>query len=162
MKALTIYSMLPVAVVTTQVETYAQPYNYRTSSAYRKLTDGDRDRLDTVTRDMTLLWGALDRYADDHDGRVPESLDNLVPRYLNKLPKDPFATDDSATEERGANYRASLNGYGYWYRPGPGRSWIISSAGLPQFPYLAERGNVGLYLPKGTWISGFQPTYRDR
>lgn len=158
MKAMTILSMLPVAVVTTQqVEVYAQPYNYRMSSAYQSLSETERDKLDTVTREMTLLWGALDRYADDHNNQAPESLNQLVPLYLKELPKDPFATEETASGERGTNYRKSLDGYGYWYRQGQGRSWIISSVGLPEFPYLAERGNVGLYLPKGTWISGFQP-----
>ena len=27
---------------------------------------------------------------------------------------------------------------------------------------LAERGNIGLYLPKGTWISGMQPVPVDQ
>jgi hypothetical protein len=161
MKALTIFSMLPVAVATTQVALSAQPYNFWKSSAYQQLSESDRTNLEKVTRDMTLLWGALDRYADDHDGRAPESLDDLVPRYLQELPRDPFATKESATKDRGKIYRASLDGYGYWYRRGQGRSWIISSVGLPQFPYLAERGNVGLYLPKGTWISGFQPVISE-
>jgi len=162
MKALTIFSMLPVAVVTTQAETYAQPYNFRASAAYQQLSAADKTKLETATRDMTLLWGALDRYADDHNGLTPASLDDLVPRYLKELPKDPFATKESANEDRGDTYRASLDGYGYWYRQGQGRSWIVSSVGLPQFPYLAERGNVGLYLPKGTWISGFQPAVSVR
>jgi hypothetical protein len=32
------------------------------------------------------------------------------------------------------------------------RAWVISSVGLPDFPYLAERGNVGLYVCKGVWV----------
>jgi hypothetical protein len=162
MKAFSILSMLPVAVVTTQAEAYSQPYNYRTSSAYHNLAESDRTKLDTISRDMTLLWDALDRYADDHDNRAPESLDDLVPLYLKALPKDPFATKESATTERNGYYQSSLEGYGYGYRQGQGRSWITSSVGLPNFPYLAERGNVGLYLPKGMWISGRQPTARER
>jgi hypothetical protein len=34
---------------------------------------------------------------------------------------------------------------------------VIASVGLPQFPYLAERSNVGLYVCKGIWISGHNP-----
>jgi hypothetical protein len=35
--------------------------------------------------------------------------------------------------------------------------WIIRSVGLPRFPYLAER-NFGLYIHKGTWLSGINPS----
>ena len=160
MKAFSILSMLPVAVVTTQAEAFAQPYNYRTSAAYHKLAESDREKLDAVSCDMTLLWGALDRYADDHDERAPESLDDLVPQYLKKLPKDPFATTETASEKSGY-YQPSLEGYGYGYRQGQGRSWITSSVGLPNFPYLVERGNIGLSLPKGTWLSGRQPAFLE-
>lgn len=35
---------------------------------------------------------------------------------------------------------------------------LIASVGLPDFPYLAARGNIGLYICKGTWISGINPS----
>ena len=34
---------------------------------------------------------------------------------------------------------------------------VLSSQGLSSFPYLAARGNIGLYVCKGIWISGINP-----
>jgi len=120
-------------------------YDFRATEAYRALTAVDRDALEQVQRDFNLLWGALDRYADEHGGAPPERLADLTPRYLLRLPVDPFASGEE---------------HGYGYRRGsPGnRAWVLSSRGLPSFPYLAARGNVGLYVCKGIWISGINPT----
>ena len=129
------------------------PYNFRTSPQYKDLSADDRGKLDTVHNDFNLLWGALHRFASEHNDAVPMSLEDLVPRYLKSLPKDPFATATTAAKTDLGIYRSSLGGYGYHYCRGKGQSWIVASVGLPDFPYLAERGNVGLYLPKGRWIS---------
>jgi len=130
-------------------------YDFRAADAYHQLSATDRQRLEQVHRDLVLLWGALDMYADEHHGNPPEALDELVPNYLTELPSDPFASEETASLQ--ATYDTqSKNGMGYRYRKGaPGnRAWVISSVGLESFPYLAERGNVGLYKCKGTWISG--------
>jgi hypothetical protein len=134
-------------------------YDYRASPAYAALPPAQRLQIDQVHRDMVLLWGALDLYADHNSGRPPAALDQLVPLYLQELPRDPFATDEAAAATMAdlLPYTSSCGGWGYRYRLGRGRSWIIASVGLPDFPYLADRGNIGLYLPKGTWISGRQP-----
>jgi hypothetical protein len=134
-------------------------YDFRASEAYRKLAPADRQRLEQVRREQVLLWGALDMYADEHNGEVPETLDALVPRYLAELPNDPFATAQTAGERELPGYVASKDGWGYRLKPGvPGnRAWVISSVGLPDFPYLAEHGNVSLYICKGVWISGKNP-----
>jgi hypothetical protein len=136
-----------------------QPYDFRASEAYQALPAADRQRLDQVHRDLVLLWGALDMYADHHNGKLPASLDDLVPVYLAELPADPFATRQTAAEELRYGKIRSKEGWGYHFRPGaPGnRAWVLSSVGLPEFPYLAARGNVGLYICKGTWISGMNP-----
>lgn len=137
-------------------------YDFRQTEAYRQLPDADREKLEQVHRDFVLLWGALDMYADNHGGAPPDSLDDLTPLFLRELPKDPFIaaeTAERAARDEDRVNRTSLKGWGYQYRKGsPGnRAWIISSVGLKGFPYLAERGNVDLYICKGDWTSGFNP-----
>jgi len=134
-------------------------YDYRTNPAYDALSEDDRVRLEQVTHDFVLLWGALDMYADRRGGDLPDSLDDLVPRFLRRLPLDPFVTEENSGKATRAGYVPSADGHGYLYRRGaPGnRAWIVASVGLPQFPYLAERGNIGLGQCKGTWISGINP-----
>jgi hypothetical protein len=134
-------------------------YDFRKSDAYERLSASDKEKLEHVSRDMVLLWGALDMYADQHVGSPPENLDALVPRYLNDLPSDPFATEASAGERDAHGYTQCKKGWGYRYKKGAAgnRAWVIASVGLPEFPYLAERDNVGLYVCKGVWISGQNP-----
>ncbi len=133
-------------------------YDFRGTPQYEALTEAEREKLEAVHRDFTLLWGALDRYADDHSGEAPKSLSDLTPRYLRELPADPFATKATAEETDFPYYKPSNNGYGYRYRQGVKRSWVISSVGLADFPYLSSKGNISLYIAKGRWISGRQPT----
>mgnify|MGYP007059432953 CR=1 FL=1 len=131
-------------------------YEFRTSDAYRKLSKADRERLEQVHRDFMTLWGALDRYADDHDGSPPDTLEQLTPLYLRELPVDPFAPVEASQESDQAAKRAADKGRQYRYRRGaPGnRAWCLCSVGLPGFPYLSENGNVDLYVCKGYWVSG--------
>lgn len=145
--ALTLLTISPVAA--------EKQYDFRDSDAYHRLTAADKQRLEQVHRDLVLLWGALDMYADEHNGKLPETLDGLVPRYLIELPSDPFATKQTASIKTTFD-TPSKNGMGYRFRSGTlgNRAWVIRSVGLTDFPYLAKRGNVGLYCAKGTWISG--------
>ncbi len=138
--------------------TAADRYDFRASTAYAQLSAADRMRLEQVRRDQFLLWGALDLYADEHDDEPPETLDALVPKYLVELPSDPYVTKPTTEAPKPGDYTPSKGGLGYRYRKGaPGnRAWIISSVGLPDFPYLGAR-NSGLYICKGTWISGRNP-----
>lgn len=131
------------------------PYDFRKSDAYGKLSKDDRNKLEQVHRDLTMLWGALDRYADGHNDNPPETLDQLVPLYLSELPTDPFATAETASQKDRFRMK-SRDGWGYRYRKGAAgnRAWIVSSVGLHNFPYLAARDNIGLYLPKGDWAGG--------
>jgi hypothetical protein len=135
------------------------PYNFRQSEAYKKLSPTDREKLEQVHRDFMMLWGALDLYADEHDGNPPESLENLDPRYLAELPKDPFATLETVSRKKKSYHTPSKDGWGYSYRRGAkgNRAWILDSVGLPTFPYLADRSNISLYIGKGVWISGINP-----
>ena len=144
----------------------ADRYDFRQTDAFRQLAEADREKLEQVHRDFVLLWGALDMYCDYHNGEPPESLDDLAPLILRELPRDPFVTADIAARAAEADkelYRSSLKGWGYQYRKGSAgnRAWIISSVGLKGFPYLAEHGNVDLYICKGTWISGMNPQMMD-
>jgi hypothetical protein len=137
-------------------------YDFLASGAYQQLSAADRSRLEQVRRDQVLLWGALDLFADHHDGELPATLDDLVPKYLAELPADPFATQQTASEPMSHGYTSSKGGWGYHFKRGSAgnRAWVISSVGLPDFPYLAARGNVGLYICKGEWISGKNPIMR--
>lgn len=134
-------------------------YDFRKSDAYTKLSKEDRAKLEQVHRDLMMLWGALDRYADSHDGNPPEVLTQLVPDFLGKLPTDPFATVETAEQKGTKPDETSKDGWGYRYRRGsPGnRAWTLASVGLRGFPYLAAQGNVDLYICKGVWISGMNP-----
>ena len=140
-----------------------QQYDFRTTQAYLQLTPQQRQGLEQVLRDFVLLWGALEIYADNHDGRPPEKLEDLTPLYLRELPKDPFATAETAAQ-KAEPYIASREGLGYRYRKGSegNRAWILASVGLNGFPYLAEHDNVDLYICKGTWISGMNPQMTNR
>jgi hypothetical protein len=136
-----------------------EAYDYRESEAYRHLSPENREKLDQVHHDFLTLWRALDNYADFHNDNPPDSLDQLVPNsFFRELPTDPFATAETARQTNTSNYVTSKHGWGYRYKRGarvPGnQSWCLSSVGLPDFPYLAEKGNVGLYVCKGTWLGG--------
>lgn len=48
-------------------------------------------------RRMAAAALALRLYALDHGGKYPQSLDELVPKYLPAVPKDPFAAGGRAT-----------------------------------------------------------------
>jgi hypothetical protein len=144
-----------------------KPYDFRASDAYRRLSVADRQRLEQVRRDQVLLWGALDMFADQRGGNPPDTLDQLVPDFLAVLPSDPFATRQSANEHGIGDYTSSKGGWGYRYKRGASgnRAWVIASVGLPHFPYLADRGNVGLYVCKGLWIPDnptFGPAFKAR
>jgi hypothetical protein len=156
MKRILCFAFLAFAGLLTAAD---KPYDFQASEAYRRLSAADRQRLEQVRRDQVLLWGALDMFADEHGGNPPATLDELVPRYLAELPSDPFATPRAAGERGLVGYTPSKGGRGYCYKRGaPGnRAWVIASIGLRGFPYLAERGNVGLYVCKGVWISGVNP-----
>lgn len=46
-----------------------------------------------VERRVTATSLALHLYARDHAGKLPETLKELVPRYLPMVPSDPLAPD---------------------------------------------------------------------
>jgi hypothetical protein len=129
-------------------------YDFRVRDDYAALSATLRDKLETVNRDLVLLWGALDMYADEHEHKAPDSPEVLVPHYLGELPRDPFATKATAAETELKPNKPSLEGWGYRYRPTGTQARVIYSVGLPEFPYLAKAGNIGLYRAKGLWLGG--------
>ena len=155
---LPLHSLTILALLATSVVYSGEPYDFRASAAYKELSDGDRQRLEQVRRDQLTLWGALDLYGDQHNDELPTTLDALVPQYLTELPSDPFVTQPATEPAQPGGYTPSKGGFGYGYRKGGARNraWIVISKGLPDFPYLGAR-NSGLYLCKGTWISGMNP-----
>jgi hypothetical protein len=151
-----IFTMAVLASLICNAAFAAERYNYRSSKAYRALKPAEQRMLDQVHRDFVLLWGPLDMYAEANGGQVPKKLSDVVPLYLKELPRDPFATKATARQEKLGPYSQSCDGFGHRYRTGAGNAFVVSSVGLPGFPYLAQRGNVDLYVAKGTWISGNQ------
>jgi hypothetical protein len=150
-------SVLVILLALSCVTVFAKgAYQFRQSNAYQALAPADRDKLEQVHRDFVLLWGALDMYAEAHSGQVPTKLSDLVPLYLKELPRDPFATDKTAKQKNIGSYLPSCDGYGYRYEPGHGNAFVLCSVGLRGFPYLAEQGNVDLYIAKGIWTGGRQ------
>lgn len=130
-------------------------YDFRDTDAYTNLAEEDKMRLVATHHDFILLWGALDKYAYDHNGLLPDSLEALVPDYLHNLPKDPFVDQSNLSARENEGKQSSKEVLSYRYRPGnpANRAWIISSVGLPDFPYQSENGH-GLYIIRGLWISG--------
>jgi hypothetical protein len=71
-----------------------------------------------ASRAAFTIMVALERYRDTH-GRYPESLQSLVPSFLDSVPPDPFTGDspryfliDPATDEHGRGYLAYYVGPG--------------------------------------------------
>jgi len=142
-------------IIATQTRT---SYDFRDTDAYTNLAEEDKMRLVATHHDFILLWGALDKYAYDHNGLLPTSLEGLVPDYLHNLPKDPFVDQSnlSAGENEGEQSSKEVLSYRYWPGSPGNRAWIISSVGLPDFPYQSANGN-GLYIIRGIWRSGRNP-----
>ena len=127
-------------------------YDFKVSAAYRSLSPDQQAKVEQVHRDLTLLWGALERYAYDHKGRVPETLRQLVPEYLTDLPNDPFATASTAAAPDTGYLQPSKNGWGYRYAIANAGAWRLQSVGLKDFPLRGRSvANPGLYLSKGFW-----------
>ena len=66
------------------------PYNHHDSAEYRELDAVSRTQLDQVVKDFATLEEAFKGYMDDHDGQPPESLGDLVPKYVKALPQGPI------------------------------------------------------------------------
>ncbi|MHB8974073.1 MAG: hypothetical protein ACYC4N_26860 [Pirellulaceae bacterium] len=133
-----------VSVVATAFGDAVANYNFRKTTQYMVLSVKNREKLEQVDRDLDAIVDAIKKYAHDHGGTNPSSLDALVPEYLRKLPKDPFATASTAAKKPVHGYRQSLDGWGYQYKLDSQMFVHVASVGLPRFPYLRKQ-NYGLY-----------------
>ena len=141
-------------------------YDHRQSVEYRALDVAVRTKLNQVVQDFAAIEAAIIKFMAAHQGQPPQSLDELVPRFLAALPQDPFANSKA---ELPGNWQRSLDGKGYLYqqRPGPvfvsswetpikwqqlDGAWQIKSAGLMNFPLrYASKNGRGLLRTKGYW-----------
>jgi hypothetical protein len=143
------------------------PYDFRDTDQYRALDETSRSRLETVVDDLAKLERSLDSFMKDHDGAPPRTLEELVPKYIESLPHDPFATPEKPLPDYLKHHQTSLDGRGYLYvhkprgrtiksydpipfEPLPG-AWQIQSVGLRTFPLRYERSNPGLIRTRGYW-----------
>ncbi|MEM8834482.1 MAG: hypothetical protein AAGD00_01555 [Planctomycetota bacterium] len=55
-----------------------------------------RSNEQAIQIDATRLVLAIERFRLEHDGRLPTSLEELVPDYLSRLPQDPMCPDGRA------------------------------------------------------------------
>lgn len=145
-------------------ERKTKEYDYRESAEYRELSKEDQKRVDQVAKDLRLLKKAIKKYIKDHDHQAPEKLSDLVPDYLPRLPKDPFADPKARSNEN--QQSPSRADYRYRHRYGPSfvkslkpytleptdDAWEVKSVGLPKFPLRLEpRNHKGLYSNEGYW-----------
>lgn len=117
-------------------------YDFQKSPEFLRLTPIEKSGLMKVHHDLVLLWGALDIFTSEHDGNTPDRLADLVPRYLEKVPDDPFAKLDGTQRT-------------YYYKKGNPKvpAWVVGSIGLPDFPYNAPN-HKGLFRVRGFWSNG--------
>jgi hypothetical protein len=60
-------------------------------------------------RRLALVALAIARHEADHGGAAPPSLDDLVPRYLDSMPLDPFTGTSFVYERRDGGYRLTAS-----------------------------------------------------
>lgn len=60
-----------------------------------------RLRYDAMSARFSRIIVALQRYARKHEGEYPESLGELVPEFLDAVPKDPFDESSEIKYDRG-------------------------------------------------------------
>lgn len=150
-----------------QEKAKSNDYDFRNTDAFRNLPETSRTRLETVAKDLSRLERALDSFMDEHQGAPPERLEELVPKYLERLPEDPFFDSDEKIPDYLRAHQRSLDGRGYLYRfrpkgtmiksydplelePSPG-AWEVRSIGLRDFPFRYSKSNPGLFRSRGYW-----------
>ncbi len=100
--------------------------DFRDSDQYRALDEMSRSRLETVVEDLAQLERALDSFMKDHEGAPPEKLEELVPKYIDRLPEDPFSNPEEKIPDYLNRHQCSLGGRGYLYLQKPNGTSIKS------------------------------------
>ena len=141
-----------------QISRKSARYDFQDSDQYRELDETSRARLKTVVDDLGQLERALVSFMkDDDNGTPPKTLEQLVPKYIDRLPEDPFASPDEKIPDDLKHYQRSLDGRGYLYlhKPKPWTpprgAWEIRSVGLRTFPLRYDKSNPGLIRTQGYW-----------
>ena len=162
-------AVIALCVRSIQAQQLRKPpaYKFRESEAFRALDQPTKKRLEQVVTDFAVLEKALNSFMDAHGGSPPKLLQDLVPKYLKKLPVDPFATKGAELSKGLKHFERSLDGRGYLYnhrpsghviksyeplelQPSPG-AWDIRSVGLKDFPLRYRVSSPGLIRTRGYW-----------
>lgn len=88
--------------------------------------------LETVKGKMTTVFAGLEMYAHDHSLAYPDTIDALIPKYLDALPSDPVGGQPLLYEKTERGYLIKASG-------------DYSAAGAaPGFPRMDQDGFFAL------------------
>jgi len=122
------------------LEHYAKlkKYPFQDTEQWKSLSKEEQEKVIKGVQDLEKIEKALIAFWERNQ-RTPNNLEELCPEFLDELPNDPFATDETKGKpaaELGL-YSAcnpSNNGFGYYYVGyGIYDAWIVQSVILPKF-----------------------------
>jgi hypothetical protein len=109
-------------------------YDYSESAEYRALDAEEREKLDQVVKDMQSLEAAIKKHMRDHNGAAPNKLEALIPKYLPRLPRDPFFTPVFTPRKPDDYCHTSPSWAGYLYKRRLGPTFVKSWEPLTSHP----------------------------
>jgi len=117
---------------------YPPKYSFQNNEQWKSLSKEEQEKVIRGVQDLEKIEKALIAFWEKNQ-RTPNNMEELCPEFLDKLPNDPFATDETKGKpaaELGL-YSAcepSNNGTGYYYAGyGIYDAWIVQSVILPKF-----------------------------
>jgi len=118
--------------------TKLKKYPFQDNEQWKSLSKEEQEKVIKGVQDLEMIEKALIAFWERNQ-RTPNNLEELCPEFLDELPNDPFATDETKGKpaaELGL-YSAcnpSNNGSGYYYAGyGIYDAWIVQSMILPKF-----------------------------